>query len=106
MSSEPPLEQRASRRPLALTLGAVLAAASAFLVPAADADLPGGALVWQFLALAVAVGGAWWGYRSTRAPAANGAGARRRVRLLAGLAGLLVLLWLTGVAVLWLIWPR
>lgn len=105
MPSDPPLTPRGTRRPLALAVSAVLAAASVFLLPAADTALPGGALAWQLLALGVAVGGAWWGYRSTRTPAA-GAGTRRSVRLLAGLAVLLALLWIGGVAVLWFLWPR
>lgn len=106
MMPDPPAAQRGSRRPLALTIGAVLAAASAFLLPAADEVLPGGALAWQLVALGAAVGGAWWGYRSTRALVAGRAGGRRSVRILAGMAVLLALLWIGGVAVLWLIWPR
>ncbi|MHB1297205.1 MAG: hypothetical protein ACYC0B_01650 [Gemmatimonadaceae bacterium] len=106
MSSDPSVERRAARRPFALILVAVLAAASVFLLPAVDAVLPGGSLAWQVVALAVAVGAAAWGYRITRAPALLAAGARRRARLLAGVAVLLVLLWLSGVFILWLIWPR
>ncbi len=101
--SRPP---HATRRPLVLTLGAVLAAVTAFLLPAADAVLPGGSMAWQLSALALAVIGAWWGYRSTRTAAAAGAGARRGVRLLAAVAVLLVLVWVGGVALLWFIWPR
>lgn len=106
MSPDPSVERRAARRPVALLLVAVLAASSAFLLPAVGAVLPGGALAWQLVALAIAVVAAAWGYRSTRAPAQLAAGTRRRVRLLAGVAVLLVLLWLGGVAILWLIWPR
>lgn len=106
MSPDPSVERRAARRPVALLLVAVLAATSAFLLPAVDAVLPGGALAWQLVALAIAVGLAAWGYRRTRTPAQLAVGTRRSVRLLAGVAALVVLLWLFGVAILWLIWPR
>lgn len=108
MAPDPPVAPRGPRRPLALTIGAVLAAASAFLLPAADAELPDGAFAWQLFAVGAAVGGALWGYRSTRtaARAGAGAGSRRSVRILAGVAVLLAFVWVGGVALLWLIWPR
>ena len=96
-----------TNRPLQLALGAVLAAASAFVLPALDVDLPGGALGWQLAALVVAAASAGWAYGGTKAPAGQGGGSRRGlVRLLAVVAVLLALAWIGGVAVLWVIWPR
>lgn len=83
---------------------AVLAAVSTFLLPGWDAELPGGALPWQIAAGVVALGGAGWVLREV---AAGGRGTRARlVRAAAGIAILLALFWVAGVALLWLIWPR
>lgn len=90
--------------PTALAIGALLAAASTFVLPAFDVALPGGSIVWQVGAVALALVGAVWARR--RLPAGAGWSRARAVRLVAATAVLLALLWVGGVALLWLIWPR
>lgn len=89
---------------LASVAVALLAAASAFVLPAWDAALPGGAIVWQAAALMLALAGALWGARQLRAGAPGALAWLGRLAAMAAL--LLVLFWLGGVALLWLLWPR
>lgn len=84
------------KNPLRIAGVALAAAAAAWLLPAADAGLPGGSIVWQVLAVALALFtalGVW----------SRGAGA---ARLVAAVALIGALAWLGGIAFLWLIWPR
>lgn len=94
----------ARSRALAGAVAALLCAASAFLLPALDADLPGGSIYWQVGALAAALAGAWWSVR--RLPSGVPAARARLVRIVATLAVMVALVWLGGIALLWLIWPR
>lgn len=87
-------------------LGALVAAGSVFGLPALDGALPGGAFSWQLAALALALASAWWAYRATASPDTRSGSARRLVRLGAAAAILLVVVWVGGVLVLWLLWPR
>lgn len=106
MTQDPTAAPGRRNRPLALALGAVLAAGSAFVMPAADAMLPGGAILWQLAALALAMSSAWWAYRGVRSSTGLSLRAGRLVRLVAAGAVLLALGWVGGVAALWLLWPR
>jgi hypothetical protein len=47
-------------RTLIIAAGALLAAAATFMLPAWDATLPGGSIVWQIAAAALALAGALW----------------------------------------------
>ena len=106
MTQDPPIASKHRHRPLVLALGAVLAAASVFVLPAAGAILPGGTILWQLLALVIAVGSACWAYRATRSPAGVPVPARRWARFMAVAAILLALVWVGGVGFLWFLWPR
>ncbi|HEU4566160.1 MAG TPA: hypothetical protein VFS05_15975 [Gemmatimonadaceae bacterium] len=102
---EPPTPEPPARdTPAAAVLLAIVAAASAFLLPALDADLPGGSISWQVGAVALAIALALWIRR--RASAARGVTRERLARWVATAALLLALVWLGGVGLLWLIWPR
>jgi hypothetical protein len=74
------------------------------MLPAWDAALPGGAITWQAAAVALALGGAVW--VRYHLPAAGPWSRARAVRLLATTAMLLALIWLGGIGLLWLLWPR
>jgi hypothetical protein len=106
MAQDSSIDYEHRRRPLAVALGAVLAAVSAYMLPAVDAILPGGAILWQSVVLVIAVGCAGWAYRSANSPANVPVWTRRWVRLMAVAALLLVLVWMGGVGALWLLWPR
>ena len=100
---------RLSRSPsfgqaLAAPAIAVLCAGSLFILPAWDDVLPGGAFSWQVAAIAMACGTALWGLR--RMPRDASARLGWVVRMVAMAALLLALLWIAGVGLLWLIWPR
>lgn len=93
-------------RPVVISIAALVVALTAFLLPSVDARLPGGAIMWQLAALAVAAGGAVWGWRAARAGTGVAAPQRRWGRILGVVALLLVVAWIAGVAFLWVIWPR
>lgn len=88
---------------LVVALGALAAALATFLLPALDADLPGGSLPWQVAAVVLALAGA---LRVRRLAVAGRRTHIRLVRTVAMVALLVVLAWAGGVALLWLIWPR
>lgn len=83
---------------------ALLASVAPFVLPAWDAHLPGGSIRWQVAAVALALAGASWGRR--RLPARAARAGVRVLRLAATAALLLALVWLAGVGLLWLVWPR
>jgi hypothetical protein len=88
----------------AVALAALAAACATFLLPALDADLPGGSLPWQVAAAVLALAGA---LRVRRRLLAGDRGTRARlVRTVAAVALLVVCAWVGGIAILWLIWPR
>lgn len=85
-----------------LALLALVAAAAVWLLPAWDAELPGGSIVWQAGAVTIAVVAAVRTRRvapEPRAPATFG-------QVIAVVALLGAAAWLAGIAILWLIWPR
>lgn len=87
----------------ALALAALVAACATFLLPALDADLPGGSLPWQVAAAVLALAGA---LRVRRLAATDRVTRLRLLRVVATAALLVALAWVGGVALLWLIWPR
>jgi hypothetical protein len=102
MTSPPP-----ERRVRALALVAVvtlLAAGSAWVLPAWDAVLPGGAIVWQAGAVGLALIGAFHVRR--RLSDAGRWSMAGVVRLAASAALVVALAWAAGIGVLWLVWPR
>jgi protein-S-isoprenylcysteine O-methyltransferase Ste14 len=104
MSTNPP-PQPTPRGPALVVLAcALLLAVSPFVLPALDAGLPGGSIVWQVGAVVLALAGAWWGWRHL--PVGGRWGRARLGRLVAIAAVLIALAWVAGVAFLWLIWPR
>lgn len=104
--STPPSPTAARAPVLLVVAGSLLAAASMFLLPALDAALPGGSLWWQVGAGALALAGALRVWRRVGAAAPGALPHGRPARVLATVAALLVLLWLAGVGILWLLWPR
>lgn len=82
-----------------VALLALAAAAAAFVLPAFDAALPGGAIGWQVAAVVTAIIAAWL---VRRRPVAG----PRAARWLAAGALLVALVWVGAVALLWLLWPR
>jgi hypothetical protein len=97
-------DDRHMSRTLTIATGTLVAAASAFVLPAWDAALPGGAIIWQVAAVALALVGAFWVRRQLPG---SGPWPRARIgRLVATAAMLIALVWIGGVAVLWLVWPR
>jgi hypothetical protein len=91
-------------RVLIIAAGALLAAAAAYMLPAWDAALPGGAITWQVAAVALALAGAFWVRHQL--PATGPWSRSRAVRLAATAAMLMALIWLGGIGLLWLLWPR
>ena len=83
---------------------ALVAAASAFVMPALDPRLRGGSIVWQLGALAVAIVCGWWVLRSSGADAKLPK--RAIIRVVAYAALIAALVWVGGVVFLWIIWPR
>ncbi|MDH6231795.1 hypothetical protein M2281_002393 [Mesorhizobium soli] len=83
---------------------ALCAAASAYVLPAWDEVLPGGAIIWQAVALVTACLGAVRAWR--RLPIETSWSPAMVVRFIAAAALLMALLWLIGVGILWLVWPR
>ena len=90
---------------LPLSLAALCAAVAAFVLPAFDAQLPGGAIAWQCAAVVVAIAGAVAVHRSAVVPAMP-ARMRWLVRGAAWLGLVVALFWVGAVALLWLFWPR
>lgn len=83
---------------------ALCAAVSVYALPALDGVLPGGAIIWQVVALVTAFLGATWAWR--RLPNEPLWSRALVVRFIVAAALLIALLWLIGVGILWLVWPR
>ena len=83
---------------------ALCAAVSVYVLPAWDGVLPGGAIIWQVVALVTAFLGAAWAWR--RLPTETLWSRAVVVRFIVAAALLMALLWLLGVGILWLVWPR
>lgn len=88
---------------LGLALAALAAAGVCFELPALDDVTPGGAFYWQVTGVLLALYAAWQARRQSEGLAGR---ARAGIRLLAAAAVSIALVWVAGVAVLWLVWPR
>lgn len=92
-----------ARNSVGISIASIIVAVSAFVLPALDAKLPGGSLPWQIAVLLLAIAGAWWVVRGSNLTTTS---PRRIARLIAGLVIIAALVWVGGVVLLWLIWPR
>jgi len=96
-----------TRSPAILVVIAIVAMAGAaltFLLPPLDASLPGGSMVWQ-LACALTALSCVFELRPA-AVTTLPTGLRRLLRACAWLAGVVAAVWLFGIVLLWLLWPR